>query len=103
MQTAAWSLPLVDLLLMIFFFWFVLRKSSADCDSKPPKAPSPRAELARAITKQEGEWKLVIVTGSCDIQGPSLPAASDSICCLCRVLAHSLHTESLTSPCVPSG
>lgn len=52
-------------LIMTLCFWFAFRKSSADGNSKPPKAPGPRAgraELARAITKQDGEWELKTAT-----------------------------------------
>lgn len=52
-------------LIMTLCFWFALRKSSAAGNSKPPKAPGPRAgheELARAITKQDGEWELKTAT-----------------------------------------
>lgn len=66
---------------MTFSFWFALRKSSADGNSKPPKAPGPRAgcaELARAITKQDGEWELMTATEGCGIERALFLAASNS-------------------------
>lgn len=47
-------------------------KSSADGNSKPPKAPGPRAgcaELARAITKQDG----ILTSGDCSTRNLSVP------------------------------
>lgn len=70
-----------------FSLWFVLRKSSADCDSKPPKAPSPgaeRAEPAKAITKPGGEWdplpcpaQAVALRGHCVPPCPVLGCGSE--------------------------
>jgi len=82
MQTAVCSLLLAGLLLTLIFFFCFCRKSSADCNSKPPKAPGPgaeRAELARAITKQEGEWELMTAAEGCGLEGgASLLMASNS-------------------------
>lgn len=80
-------------LIMTFCFWFALRKSSADGNSKPPKAPGPRAgctELVRAVTKQDGEWELMTATEGCGIEGALFLAASSS--CLLHVpnACHSL-------------